>query len=76
VTPDREPVPDASVAVSGGPTHQDIAALTDDDGRFLLPAGAAGVYSVTVHKGGYPSQTVKVDTAAGGEVTVVLRPGR
>ncbi|MBA4068000.1 MAG: hypothetical protein C0501_30710 [Isosphaera sp.] len=75
-TPDREPVPAASVAVTAGPAHPDLAALTDDAGRFALPAGVPGVYAVTVHKAGYSPQTVRVDTTASGEVTVTLRPGR
>lgn len=72
VTADRRAVAAASVAVSGGPAHPDVAALTDDDGRFVLPVDTAGAYELTVHKAGFPPETVRADTA-GGAVTVVLR---
>ena len=72
VTADRRAVAFASVAVSGGPAHPDVAALTDDDGRFVLPVDQAGAYELTVHKAGFPPETVRADTA-GGAVTVVLR---
>lgn len=72
VTADRRAVAFASVAVSGGPAHPDVAALTDDDGRFVLPVDLAGAYELTVHKAGFPPETVRADTA-GGAVTVVLK---
>jgi len=52
-----------------------VAAMTDDDGRFVLPAGSPGLYEVTVRKSGYPAQTVQVDTSAHRPITVVLRSG-
>src|SRR5262245_48584459 len=59
VTSDRRAVPDATVAVSGGPPHPDIAAMTGDDGTFSLGDLSPGRYELTVHKHGYDSASAQ-----------------
>ena len=49
VTRDRQPVSGATVAVSGGPAHRDIAALTDPQGNFALSGLLPGEYCIAVH---------------------------
>ncbi|MFD7665968.1 carboxypeptidase-like regulatory domain-containing protein [Streptomyces sp. NPDC059788] len=47
VDTDGRPVPDARVYLAAGPgPFPDVAALTDDQGRFALSAGADGSYTV------------------------------
>lgn len=45
---DGRPLADAAVMIASGPTHADIASLTDDDGRYVLDALEAGAYSIRV----------------------------
>ncbi|MFK8846254.1 carboxypeptidase-like regulatory domain-containing protein [Streptomyces sp. Ac-502] len=47
VDADGRPVPDARVYLAAGPgPFPDVAALTDDEGRFTLSAGTDGGYTV------------------------------
>jgi hypothetical protein len=72
-TPAHEPIPGAVVAFSAGPLHQDIAAYTDEDGCFSLPTGSPGAYEVTARKAGYGPHSVRVNSAEGNPLTLVLR---
>jgi hypothetical protein len=56
----HEPLSEATVAISGGPMHPDIAALTDEQGQFLLSNLQPGEYRLTAHAGGHASQTKNV----------------
>lgn len=70
--PGHVPVSDATVAISGGPMHRDIAALTGDDGEFHLADMLPGEYAVTAHKPGYAPRTMQVRVAADQAVTLEL----
>jgi len=52
-TTDDEPVPEASVMVASGPSHPDVAALTDDGGAFELGGLQSGRYVIEVNAAGY-----------------------
>lgn len=53
-----QPVADAVAMVSGdSPSHQDIAALTDENGEFRLADLAAGEYTILVNTEGGTSQS-------------------
>ncbi len=71
VTSGHQAVGAATVAISAGPPHPDMAALTDDSGEFLLDV-SPGQYEVTVHKQGYLPATVGVGAPASRPVTIVL----
>ena len=57
VTRQQEPLSEATVAISAGITHRDIAALTDSQGSFVLSGLLPGEYKVSAHVPGYPAQT-------------------
>jgi len=56
----HEPLCEATVAIRGGPTHPDIAALTDEQGQFLLSNLQPSEYRLTAHAGRHASQTKQV----------------
>jgi hypothetical protein len=72
VTASHQAVESASVAISSGPPHPDIASLTNESGQFLLGDLGPGSYQVTVHKQGYRSQSVQVEVPGSGPITIVL----
>ena len=72
MTTDGKAITSASVAISSGPTHTDIAAITDEKGYFLLTDCSAGRYQITAHKTGYRPQSVWVDTRDDQVVIVTL----
>jgi len=49
----------------------DIAALTDDDGRFSLYAPAPGAYELVCHADGLDPATVPIDVLPGSESIAV-----
>jgi hypothetical protein len=56
-----EPVPDARVFITEGPTSfSDIALLTDDFGRFALSVPSAGTYTLMAVAEGFPPTSVVV----------------
>src|SRR5262249_56748661 len=56
----HEPLCEATVAIRGGPTHPDIAALTDEQGQFLLSNLQPSAYRLTAHAGRHPSPAKQV----------------
>jgi hypothetical protein len=72
VTSDHQAIAGAAVAISAGPPHPDIAALTDDNGQFLLGSVSPGHYQLTVSKKGYESRAVSFESPAERPITVVL----
>jgi len=59
---DDSPVMEARVFFGTAPVPlPDIAALSDDDGRFSLFAPAPGRYEIVCHADGYDPVTVPVD---------------
>jgi hypothetical protein len=72
----QEPMSEAMVAISGGPTHRDIAALTDEQGSFWLADLLPGVYEISAHAAGYPLQTKSVTVGADQSTTVDFQFGR
>jgi hypothetical protein len=69
-----QPVEEATVAISGGMSHKDIAALTDESGRFRLTGLLPGYYSVTAYAPGHAPQTRQVRVRAGeaSAITIAL----
>lgn len=66
------PVAGARVALAAGPVEfPDIAALTGDDGRFMLSVPAAGRYEVAAY-GDAGRSTVTADVRPGRAVEVSL----
>ena len=47
------PIPDASIFVTSGPAHAEIAALTDEQGAYRLSGLRAGTYVLQVNAGGF-----------------------
>ncbi len=75
VTSDRVAVSGAMVAISGGRPHPDIAAITDDEGKFCLGDLSPGGYQLTVHKQGYEPASAQFELPTRHPITVVLRQG-
>jgi Carboxypeptidase regulatory-like domain len=70
------PVAGASVFFTSGPAPlQDIAALTDSEGRFALSAPVPGTYQLEAHgaESGSGKASVTVPGAGESEVVVELR---
>jgi hypothetical protein len=77
--PDGSPVPQARVYFVTGPEpFPDIAALTDQEGRFALAGAAGGPYGIECAAEGFERERVTVDLADGAErrVEITLRPVR
>jgi hypothetical protein len=70
-----QPVPEAAVMIGGGPEHEDIAALTDGDGRFRLGGLQAGTYSLVVNAGGGMTRQEGVVVGDGAPASVEVRVG-
>ncbi|MBA2526942.1 MAG: TonB-dependent receptor [Pyrinomonadaceae bacterium] len=51
--PNKEVVPGAAVTVRSTETNKEDSATTDDQGRFLIPQLAPGIYLVTVNATGF-----------------------
>src|SRR5215469_5076659 len=52
-SPDGEPIANASVMVASGPSHPDLAAITDKKGAFRLDDLEAGEYLIQVNAEGF-----------------------
>jgi Carboxypeptidase regulatory-like domain len=69
---DDSPVIEARVFFGAAPVPlPDIAALTDDDGRFSLYAPAPGTYQLVCHADGLDPATVAIDVLPGSESIAV-----
>jgi len=63
--------------VSGPGAFPDVAALTDEQGAFTLPASGAGTYTIESSLEGFASAQTTVQLAGDGEarVEISLPPG-
>jgi len=72
--PEGRPIGRARVYFIEGPVAlPDIAALTDDSGRFTLAAPVPGTYQVEVASEGFTSTTATVDVHGGQRVDLNLQ---
>ena len=60
LTVNKQPIADAAVMVASGPTHSDVAALTDERGAFRLGDLESGRYVIEVDAEGYVSRQGRV----------------
>lgn len=60
VTARNQPVADAVILIAEGPEHHDLAALTDDQGRYRLDDLTPGTYTLLVQVEGFPAQRQSV----------------
>ena len=71
------PISEARVSFVEGPVPlTDIAALTDNNGNFVLSAPAAGDYTIEVVLEGFVSKRVRVSTGASLELRVIVQLSR
>jgi hypothetical protein len=69
---DDSPVTEARVFFGAAPVPMpDIAALTDDDGRFSLYVPAPGAYELVCHADGLHPAIVPIDVLPGSESIAV-----
>jgi hypothetical protein len=73
---DQEPVQGASVAITEGPEHPDLAALTNAQGHFSLGNLLPGNYRLAVNKAGYSRSTIPVRVLPGQTARVSVRLDR
>ena len=74
--PQGQPVPQAAVLVTGdSPSHNDIAALTNAQGRYRFDGLVPGTYTLMVNAAGHAAQTQQVQAAAGHEAHLDFRLG-
>ena len=59
------PVAWASVMITGGPPHRDIAASTDGQGRYRFDSLLPGQYTLLVNASGHPPKEGQVAAQAG-----------
>ncbi len=59
------PVAWASVMITGGPAHRDIAASTDGQGRYRFDSLSPGQYTLMVNASGYPLKEGQVTAQVG-----------
>ena len=56
------PIPTARVTIESSPRPlPDVAALTDDDGRFTLSTDGPGRYTVAVHAEGFEAARIECE---------------
>ena len=61
-----QPVPWATVLITGdSPAHKDIAATTDNQGRYRFDSLTPGNYTLMVNVSSHPPQEGKVSAKAG-----------
>ena len=69
-----QPVAGARVSFAEGPVPlPDIAALTGDDGSFVLSAPAPGTYRIDCYADGFAPEHTSVTTRPATPVTVAIR---
>ena len=76
LTEHGEPVEGATVIITAGPPHQDLAALTTGDGRFELAGLLPGAYSLLVTSPAGDQQALQAHVSAGQASMVEVRLGR
>jgi carboxypeptidase family protein len=62
----------ARVAITGGTLTEPVVAVTDSEGKFLVPNLAPGRYAVRVSKEGFEDSVAALDLKGTGEVPVNL----
>ena len=73
-SPDGKPVSNARVYFTAGPVAlPDIAALTDENGRFTLTAPAPGEYVIESSTDEYGARSSKVKVKGGEQVNLDLK---
>jgi hypothetical protein len=60
-----KPLAWAAVLISGGPTHHDIAAATDGEGRYRLDSLEPGNYTLLANASGHAPKEGQVAASAG-----------
>jgi Carboxypeptidase regulatory-like domain len=75
LTEHGEPVEGATVIITAGPPHQDLAALTTDDGRFELAGLLPGTYSLLVTSPTGKQQALQTSVLPGQASMVEVRIG-
>lgn len=71
IGPSGKPIAGASVMIVQGPQHEDIALLTDANGKFILGARVGGTYRLLVKASGFPG--VEQDVEVTGRTTTSVR---
>jgi protocatechuate 3,4-dioxygenase beta subunit len=70
------PVAGAAVLITGdSPSHHDIAALTNNQGRYRFDGLMPGTYTLMVNAAGYAAQTQQVQAVVGREARLDFRLG-
>jgi hypothetical protein len=64
-TLEGEPVADASILVESGPSHPDLAALSDESGSYQLSDLEPGQYVIRVFAEGFSSVSGRVPVRRG-----------
>ncbi|XYL72321.1 hypothetical protein ACNJYA_09590 [Bradyrhizobium sp. DASA03068] len=54
-----------------GPQHEDVALLTDANGKFTLGVRGSGIYRLLVKTSGFPSMEQDVEVT--GQTTISVR---
>ncbi|MFD1212986.1 carboxypeptidase-like regulatory domain-containing protein [Arthrobacter sp. GCM10027362] len=71
---EQDPVAGARVYFTGGPTPMpDIAAVTDQAGRFSLSVPAPGTYTIECSADGYAPAARSIEVTGSQEVTLELQ---
>lgn len=68
-----QPISDATVLIASGPSHADIASLTDDDGRYVIGGVKPGAYTVRASAPNFESGTKSVLVSGQGEYRADFR---
>jgi Carboxypeptidase regulatory-like domain len=72
--PQGRAVPAARVWFAAGPVSlPDVAALTDNDGAFVLSAPESGDYTISCVASGFAAASLRVSVASGQRVDVHVR---
>jgi protocatechuate 3,4-dioxygenase beta subunit len=60
-----QPIGDAVVMITAGPSHPDIAALTSENGEFRMDDLLPGLYTITVNTASHGVRTGQLQVRAG-----------